>query len=91
MEEETRQILDIVLFLKEHAEKMERNVEDMATKMENTATKQDITRIEKHILGHQNRMGAIDNRIDSEVFARNDLESRVRAVVPNLPQAAISA
>jgi hypothetical protein len=33
------------------------------------------------------RLGGVDNRIDNETFARNDLERRVRRVLPHLPHA----
>ncbi len=97
MEKDAQQILEVVLFLKEHAEKMERNMEGMATKEDlneglnslRSEFKTDINRLEKHILGHQNRMGAIDKSLDDEVFARRDLENRVRTVLPSLPQAAL--
>lgn len=69
---------------------------------ENMVTKDDLAETEKRwdekfarlekkmddgFLGVTNRTGGLDNRIDGETFARRDLESRVRVVLPNLPQA----
>jgi len=55
----------------------------------NMATKEEVAELRKEMkdgfLGVTNRMGGIDNRIDDETFARKDLESRVRVVLPNLP------
>ena len=56
-----------------------------------TELKGDIAKVETELKGDiarvDSRIGAIDNRIDNETFARKDLESRVRKVVPKLQRA----
>ena len=37
-------------------------------------------------VGLKSQIGALHNRIDNETFTRKDLESRIRKVVPNLPE-----
>ena len=55
-----------------------------------TELKADIAAVAAQVQGLQNRVGAIDYRIDDEILARKDLEGRVRTVLPALPHAAIS-
>ena len=38
--------------------------------------------------GVKSEIGGVHNRIDSELFARKDLERRIRKVLPKLPEAA---
>jgi hypothetical protein len=83
MDKTTEDILEIVNFIKDN----------MVTKKEHT---EDIARIEKNIddfreevrgefMGSKSRVGGLENRIDEESARRNDLETRVRAVLPTLP------
>ncbi len=37
--------------------------------------------------GVKSDIGGVHNRIDNEIFARKDLEQRMRKVVPKLPEA----
>lgn len=82
MDKNTEDLLETVNFIKDYM------VTNMATKEELREVEQ---RLEKKIddgfLGSVSRMGAIDNRIDNETFARRDLENRVRIVLPDLATA----
>jgi hypothetical protein len=40
------------------------------------------------LIAVNSKLGGIENRIDNEAFARDELEHRVRRVLPNLPEKA---
>src|SRR3989338_7184513 len=51
-----------------------------------TELKTDIKKVDDRVVSVESKLGAIDNRIDNESFARKDLEVRVRKVLPSLPR-----
>ncbi|HXK39185.1 MAG TPA: hypothetical protein VJ043_03800 [Candidatus Paceibacterota bacterium] len=51
-----------------------------------TELKADIKKVDDRVVSVESKLGAIDNRIDNESFARKDLEVRVRKVLPSLPR-----
>jgi len=53
-----------------------------------TELKADIKKVDDRVVSVESKLGAIDNRIDNESFARKDLEVRVRKVLPSLARSA---
>jgi uncharacterized protein (DUF885 family) len=44
--------------------------------------------VKEGFVAANSKLGGLDNRIDNEAFARTELETRVRRVVPVLPETA---
>ena len=44
--------------------------------------------VQEGFVAANSKLGGLDNRIDNEAFARTELETRVRRVVPELPETA---
>lgn len=86
MDQEMTDLTETVNFIKDYM------VTNMTTKEELAEVETKLTsridalekKMDDGFLGVTSRMGAIDNRIDEEAFARKDLENRVRAVLPDL-------
>lgn len=79
-------LLETVIFIKEHMATKEEltEVEQMLEKKMDDGFADIRTEMRDGFHGVTSRMGAIDNRIDNETFARKDLENRVRVVLPDL-------
>ena len=81
--------------LERHLAAVHEDITDLRTEIKGDITdlraelKADIAGVAAQVQGLQNRVGAIDYRIDDEVLARKDLEGRVRMVLPTLPHATV--
>jgi hypothetical protein len=72
MDKDTKDILELVNFIKDH----------MVTKTEFTEA---IEKLDNRLIAVESKIGGIHNRIDDEALKRGNLETRVRSVLPNLP------
>ncbi len=73
MFKDTKDILEAVNFIKDH----------MVTKAE---FNESVETLGNRLTAVETKIGGVHNRIDDEALKRGNLESRVRSVVPNLPQ-----
>lgn len=94
MDQNTQDLLETVIFIKDNmatkddlkdmAKELREEMGELEKKMEDefaTVRKE----MKEGFAGNVSRMGAIDNRIDNEIFARKDFEHRVHSVLPTLP------
>jgi len=89
MDQNTKDLLETVIFIKDNmatkddlaglAQELRKEMQEFREEMQEFREE-----VKGEFIGLKNRMGGIDNRIDDEVFARKNLEERVRVVVPNL-------
>ena len=101
-QKETWRIFGYVLLSRRMDKNMKDLLETVIFIKDNMVTKDELVEVEKRwgdmfgalrkemqdgFRGVMNRIGGIDNRIDDEMFARKDLENRVRTVLPDLPVA----
>ena len=79
MDENTKDILEAVNFIKDR----------MATKVDiadlRAELKSDIAKLDNRLMAIESKVGGTHNRINDEAAQRNNLESRVRSVLPNFP------
>ncbi|HVM73356.1 MAG TPA: hypothetical protein VMU13_00560 [Candidatus Paceibacterota bacterium] len=85
MDAETKEILEVVNSIKDKMvtkDELQEGLDGLRTEL-----KADIKEVGERVLAVENRLSAMDNRIDDEAARRKDLENRVRNVLPKLSPA----
>ena len=82
MDRNMKDILDTVNFIKDNMA-TKSDIAELDERLSSVETK--VGSIDDRLFAVENKVSSIHNRLDEEMLRRNNLEDRVRSVLPDLP------